>query len=700
MKILLILTNEIKVNMGKVVLQETTTEIDGIDLAYKTNPKTLKKAIKSVLKSHSDVSEIITFGQCGTERKFRRVYADTIAFLEKTLNPKGKDLAENQKPIKRVFEISDKDKAVLDKSDVTRLEAMYIKAKPKVKSLVWRVGDYWNYVKNKTVYKKKITVFSSQYGFVFTCNGIDFLALDKAENQSVTGGEAVLKNSLEGNSSTEVLEFKTTANKLIHNHIPLLTDKRQEVVRKSVQNIAVVAFIVAGVILLYNSVYKSVENTAIQSEIQSIYYDGETSQEVKTTDHKKSFKKLQAINKEIVAWINIAHTKIDYPVLYHKGDTLDSQYYLYKDYEKNYSDYGSIFIDFRSQQGVNSKNVIMHGHHMNDGSMFANLLKYGKTSIDMDFYKKSPTITFSTPKGTDTYKIISVFKTPGNKNDSEFFNYLQGDFQNDAEFLNYVYNVRARSMVNCPVDVNEDDSLITLSTCSYEPYDGYRTVVVARKVRQGESNKVEVAKASKNKNAYFPSDFCYRYGITQTKITSFKTEYKKGNIDWYDGDGKFKGSETLTGGKFVMDRTTTTTKPTSSTSSSTSTTKASTTKATKPKATEPKVKYYTVKFLDANGKVISTQRVKENSSAKAPTSPKKSSDKNYKYTFVKWNKSYKKVRSNLVIKPVYKSTKIATTNPTTATKATKPKTTVPKTTTTVTETTATTTTEATVPQNE
>jgi len=63
------------------------------------------------------------------------------------------------------------------------------------------------------------------------------------------------------------------------------------------------------------------------------------------------------------------------------------------------------------------------------------------------------------------------------------------DFENDKDFMNYVYNVRVRSLFNCPVDVNEDDELVTLSTCSYE-FTNFRTVVVARKVRAGESTKV------------------------------------------------------------------------------------------------------------------------------------------------------------------------------------------------------------------
>ena len=66
------------------------------------------------------------------------------------------------------------------------------------------------------------------------------------------------------------------------------------------------------------------------------------------------------------------------------------------------------------------------------------------------------------------YKIISVFKTNTLMSHGEFFNYMVGNFQNDKDFMDYVYNVRVRSLINCPVETNEDDTLLTLSTSSYE----------------------------------------------------------------------------------------------------------------------------------------------------------------------------------------------------------------------------------------
>lgn len=690
MKILLLLKEDIQVNRKTSVLKEVPTDLESVDKTYEVNPKLLKKAVLE-LQKNSDVTEIITCGSSDTERKFRTTYADTIAYFEKELNKDKEGLPEKEKVQGEHFDISEKDKELLQKKDVSKLEVAFAKFKPKAKTALSYVKNYWKYLKGKTYNKKKIPVYLDVDYFCFSTEKIDFFAFVNVNDEVVLKGEKFLaEKKLE--KQYLVKNYDSGINKFIKNHIPLKVDKKDEVIRKTIQNVAVVAFVVAGVFLLYNNVYKSVENTAIQSEIQSIYYDGDTSKKVSEKEKVKNFKKLQSINSEIVAWINVPHTNIDYPVLYHKGDTLHSQYYLYKNYEKNYSEYGSIFVDFRSQQNVKSKNVIMHGHHMMDGSMFANLLKYGKTSIDMNFYKKSPTFTVTTPEnGDEVYKIISVYKTTGDIKEKDFFNYLQGDFTSDAEFMNYVYNIKARSLVNTPVDINENDTLVTLSTCSYEVHENYRTIVVGRKVRKGESEKVNVASAVKNSTPYFPSSYYYRFGGEQPKLSTFKAELKKGNIDWYDGKGNLKGKQNLTGGKFVIDRTSTTTKKpssstkkTSSTSTTKPTTKTSTTKATKPTTTKPKKVYYTVKFVNANGRVIKTQRVEKGHRATAPKKPSKASTKYYRYKFVRWNRSFNKVYSSFVVKPVYEKIKIPHHKP----KPTKPKpkptkpkpTTVPKTT--------------------
>ena len=213
-------------------------------------------------------------------------------------------------------------------------------------------------------------------------------------------------------------------------------------------------FIAALGLLFYNMVFLSVRNSQLNGEIQTIAH-GDRKDDPHAPDTEKgiNWDELKDINDEIVGWIQINDTQIDYPVLWHKDDDMSGQYYLTHNYKGDYDSYGSIFLDYRCTEGTNSKNIIMHGHHMNDGSMFGELMNYGGTSGNLDFYKEQPTIRFDTPQANGTYKIISIFKTNTLSSQGKFFNYMIGNFQHEKDFMNYVYNVRVRSLINCPVNV-------------------------------------------------------------------------------------------------------------------------------------------------------------------------------------------------------------------------------------------------------
>ena len=168
---------------------------------------------------------------------------------------------------------------------------------------------------------------------------------------------------------------------------------------------------------------------------------------------------------------------------------------------------------------------------MVDGNMFADILKYA----DVEFYKTSPIITFNTIYGPSEWKVISVFKTNINSSQGKLFDYLKVSFANDSSFLNYVHDVRQRSIINVPVDTREDDQLLTLSTCS-EEMDQFRTVVVARKVRNGESNEVDVEKSCLNPAPLYPEAWYTKYGGTRPEEKSFEQALSDNEIYWYSKD--------------------------------------------------------------------------------------------------------------------------------------------------------------------
>ena len=448
-------------------------------------------------------------------------------------------------------------------------------------------------------------------------------------------------------------------------HFPRKGDSKDEIIRKSVMLAATLVFIVAGYMFVYNMFVMPAQQQALQSEIRTIFYEDTTTSSGKSGKKFKTpnWKKLKKINKDIKGWIKLNNTKIDYPILQCKSDSKDSQFYLNHNYLKQYTPrgFGSIFIDYRSKKGMKSKNIILHGHHMEDGTMFGDLMKYGRYSGNLGFYKKSPTVKLSSPSGgTNTYKIISVFKSNVNPAQGEYFDFYCAKFKSKAQFMNYIYNLRIRSLIDCPVNVNEKDQLVTLVTCSYE-FNGFRTVVVARKCRANESAHVDVGAAKLNKNPVWPQCYYSRFRATRPAVLTFKKALKKGYIKWYDGSADLNGSEQL---------------PTSLKETTVPTTAA--TEPTTAKPTKPPKKYFKVKISVRNKrgkKIIKKNKVVQGKVIKLPKTPSFKKG-NYKYTFKKWkvkgfkdrkylSGKYKKivVYSNIKLAAKYKKTKIAVKKP-------------------------------------
>lgn len=560
---------------------------------------------------------------------FRKYFVETVVAAERAESePAPKDYWKKRN---KAFAAAKKEKA--DEETLAKLEEEYTLSRKKAK--VFSLGDFGNGYK----------------GYCFIYKGIRVAAVPQAELTGVDFSEIaalaavrtteVFENSAndypDGFSNEAYIPPKTG---FVNQYIPLRGDDKKEIGRKCVVIAAFLVFLAALGLLFYNMIYLSMRNAQLNGEIQTIAHgDNNDPHAPDAGEEGIDWDKLKEINDEIVGWVQINDTKIDYPVLWHKGDDITSQYYLNHNYKKEYDSYGTIFLDYRCTQGTDSKNVIMHGHHMNDGSMFGNLMSYGGTSANLDFYKEQPTIRFDTPKTNGTYKIISVFKTNTLSSQGEFFNYMIGNFQNEKDFMNYVYKVRVRSLINCPVTVNEDDELITLSTCSYE-YTNFRTVVVARRVRIGEDPKVDVSKASVNENAVWPEVYYSSRGGTRPEVTDFGTAYSKGQIKWYDGTYDFKDQKVSVSGA-------TTAAPT--------TEKAETDAQTEAEPTTDLVIYHTVTFINYDGSQISTQQVLDGQAATPPPNPTKPSDDFYNYVFTGWQLDYSVVQTDMTIAPNFEA---------------------------------------------
>ncbi len=238
---------------------------------------------------------------------------------------------------------------------------------------------------------------------------------------------------------------------------------------------------------------------------------------------------LKAINPDVVSWINIPQTVIDYPVV-HPTEEEGYDYYLTHDYKKSYTIYGSIFVDLACGVGdecLDAKNIILHGHNMKNGSMFAQILKYS----DVEFYKSSPILTFDNSQ----WEIFAVIKTNTLESQGEPFKYLQYSFASDDDFLNFVHQVRSRSLIDTTVKINEDDQIMTMSTCSYE-YKDFRTALYARRVREGEDTNIDVSQAKLALAPLWPDCYYEDHSVSKPTVQDFKTALSTGKIKWYDGN--------------------------------------------------------------------------------------------------------------------------------------------------------------------
>lgn len=329
-------------------------------------------------------------------------------------------------------------------------------------------------------------------------------------------------------------------------------------------------------------------------------------------DEVQDWDALKKINSDIKGWVTLRNTNINYPVLKSEEDGVGKQYYLHRGYDKSYDYAGSIFIDYRSSEGVKSRNVLTHGHSMADGSMYMDLVSFGEFEPDMEFYRSTPTLFFNTPEGNEQYIIFAVVKTNTLASHGDFFNFLMGDFDNDAQFMNYVYNMKIRSIIDIPVPINENDDIITLSTCSYE-YDEFRTVVCARKLRNNEKVNAYIDAAKPAENPVWPDIYYYNHEGSRPEVTTFRTEYELGTIDWYDGKGNLEGNEWLVLTSGTQD--------------------------------------FIVTFVNYDGSIISTQSVHKGEAAVAPDDPVKPDSDGHSYKFVGWQVDFSSVSSNMIIAP-------------------------------------------------
>ena len=189
----------------------------------------------------------------------------------------------------------------------------------------------------------------------------------------------------------------------------------------------------------------------------------------------KKFKKLYKKNNDVIGWVKVEDTPINYPVMY---TPKDNEYYLHRNFDKKEDSNGMPFLDAACDPDDPYNNILIYGHHMRSGMMFAHLEDYE----DEDFYKKHKIIEFDTLYEKGQYEVVSVFRSqvyPENKDVFKYYEYI--GHLSEKRFNEFVKGIKELSMYKTGVDPEYGEQLLSLVTCAYHVDEG-RFVVVARKI--------------------------------------------------------------------------------------------------------------------------------------------------------------------------------------------------------------------------
>lgn len=200
------------------------------------------------------------------------------------------------------------------------------------------------------------------------------------------------------------------------------------------------------------------------------------------------YKVLYEENPDVIGWLSIDGTNIDYPVMQTPGD---EQYYLHRDFYGEENRNGCLLMDTDSTVGVGSleqnyiggtkpsTNLIVHGHTMKSGLMFGKLNLYE----DENYGKEHHIICFDSLYEKREYELLAVFRSQVyNKSEAVFkyYQFFQADTQ--EEFEEWYRNIKGRALYDTGVTAQFGDEFITLTCCAYHVADG-RLVVVGKRVK-------------------------------------------------------------------------------------------------------------------------------------------------------------------------------------------------------------------------
>ena len=237
------------------------------------------------------------------------------------------------------------------------------------------------------------------------------------------------------------------------------------------------------------------------------------------------YAELYAHNQDLVGWLRIDNTNIDTPVVHYipdrEKDPAADDFYLKRNFYKQYDKYGNAYLDPHNTGSELDSNNVIYGHNMTDGLSFAQLEKY----YTIEGFKESPIIRYSTLYQDYYFKVYAAFITNGyHSGDNNYiFDYTLTKFTGEVNYGKFIDAIDERKLYDTGVDINTDDKLIILSTCSYEIKQNQmgRLAVVGRLVRPGESTAMDLSLATENPNPRYPQIWYDEHGLTNPYKNAF-----------------------------------------------------------------------------------------------------------------------------------------------------------------------------------